>query len=75
MFGIENILIHILQQYFVDNGIGVVNSENDADVSIITTAIGKCDDSEKKIVIVGEDVDLAVLMVALTPPQKNVYYY
>jgi len=55
----------------------VVLSQNDADTNIVQAAIQKrvSQQLEKEVIIVGEDVDLMVLMVALTPPQQNIYLF
>lgn len=45
----------------------VFQAQEDADALIVQTAIDIAQNSEKKVVLVGTDVDLAVLMIGLTP--------
>ncbi|KAI4481113.1 hypothetical protein M0804_009739 [Polistes exclamans] len=53
--------------------IAVKQAKNDADVLIIETAIEKFDATNTTIVI-GEDVDLLVLLTARTPMDKIIYF-
>ncbi|KAI4493650.1 hypothetical protein M0804_001826 [Polistes exclamans] len=53
--------------------IAVKQAKNDADVLIIETAIEKFDATNTTIVV-GEDVDLLVLLTARTPMDKIIYF-
>lgn len=56
------------------NGYEVFQSDGDADVLIVQTAIEKISHFQN-VVVVGEDVDLLVLLVALTPLEKEIHLY
>ncbi|KAI4474185.1 hypothetical protein M0804_014978 [Polistes exclamans] len=53
--------------------IAVKQAKNDADVFIIETAIEKFDATNTTIVV-GEDVDLLVLLTARTPMDEIIYF-
>lgn len=59
-----------------ENGISVKQATDDADLLIIQTAIHVCLNvpTITTVVIVGEDVDLLVLMIALTPVDRNMIF-
>ena len=65
-------LISILKTFFEKAGCAVYIAEDDADLLIINKAIQKS--SNIQVTVVGEDVDLLVLLIALTPENKNIYF-
>lgn len=65
-------LISMLSAKLKDNGIESLESSGDADTLIIRTAIDKCFTSDN-VVIVGEDVDLLVLLTALAPDEREIF--
>lgn len=56
-----------------ENSINVLQAPDDADCLIVNTAISYAE-KDQPVFIVGEDVDLIVLMIALTPAEKNVHF-
>ncbi|KAI4476357.1 hypothetical protein M0804_013672 [Polistes exclamans] len=65
--------ISMLSNKLTAANIAVKQAKNDADVLIIETAIEKCDATNTTIVV-GEDVDLLVLLTARTPMDKIIYF-
>ena len=65
-------LTKLIQKYLVSSGVEVTICENDADTTIVRTAITKYESrgDGMEVIIVGEDIDLLVLMTALTSEQK-----
>ncbi|CAH0757850.1 unnamed protein product [Diatraea saccharalis] len=63
-------LITMLKSRFEQAGINTYQSDDDADTLIVTTAIQKTA-SHETVLIVGEDVDLLVILMAY--PNPNVY--
>lgn len=57
-----------------ENGISVKQAPDDADLLIIQTAIRESLNSESTIAVVGEDVDLLILLTALTPESRNITF-
>ncbi|KAG5890938.1 hypothetical protein JTB14_019876 [Gonioctena quinquepunctata] len=55
------------------HGIQVIQSEEDADRLIVTTALAKASDYDL-VIIAGEDIDLLVIFTGLVEPSKNVYF-
>ncbi|GBM68342.1 hypothetical protein AVEN_138182-1 [Araneus ventricosus] len=55
-----------------NHGLSVITVE-DADVDIVMTAINKINTSFN-VMVVGSDTDLIVLLIALSPGQKNIYF-
>lgn len=62
-------LISMLAKYFEVHYIRVKQSEDDDDVLIIETALEEC--RRNRTVVVGEDVDLLVLLIAVN---KDIYF-
>ena len=61
-------LIMLLSQKLRERGVSVRQARADADVLIVSTAIDLTNvDEHPQVVIVGEDTDLVVLLVALVP--------
>ena len=54
-----------------ENGISVKQANDDADLLIIQTAIHESLSSVSTIAVVGKDVDLLILMTALTLENRN----
>lgn len=50
----------------------VIQAVEDADVLIVHTALNLAQQSEKKIIVVGTDVDLAALIIDLSPDDKHI---
>ncbi|XP_071642214.1 uncharacterized protein [Temnothorax longispinosus] len=67
-------LIKYLSKHLETAGIAVKQADHDADRLIVTTAIAESIQHDK-VVIVGEDVDLAVLMIGLTPVDRNIHFF
>ena len=65
-------LLSILKIFFEKAGCAVYIAEDDADLLVINTAIQKS--SNILVTVVGEDVDLLVLLIALIPQNKNIYF-
>lgn len=55
-----------------DNGIGVLQNRDDANALIVNIAIDKTAVQEN--LIFGEDVDHLVVLIALVPSQKSIYF-
>lgn len=62
----------MLKQKMEQAAIEVKQAEEDADVLIVNTAISLAA-TFKNVFVVGEDIDLLVLLTALSPPQSNIY--
>lgn len=65
-------LINFLMIQLKDAGIAVEQALEDADRLIAMTAIDQLN-VHKKVVVVGEDVDLMVLLIALTPVHQEIF--
>lgn len=65
-------LIEVLSQQMEAESIETVVAVSDADRIIVQCAIQKS--TTQPIAIVGEDVDLVVLLMALTPAEKEIFY-
>lgn len=63
-------LISLLQTKLQENGIKTLQATDDADVLIVKTAVELS--THSSVAVVGEDVDLAVLLIALTPPTQDI---
>ena len=63
-----------LQQRFQNEGIDTHVATDDADLLIVQSAIKKINQYESVVVVVGQDVDLLVLLVAKTPEDKDVLF-
>lgn len=63
-------LISLLRLKLQENGIRTLQATNDADVLIVKTAVEQS--SYSSVAVVGEDVDLAVLLIAFTPPTQDI---
>jgi hypothetical protein len=65
---IEMLKIKLIHHRFI-----VKIANYDADTLIINTAINVSSD-HPKIILVGDDIDLFVLLIALTPRENNIYF-
>ena len=68
--------IAALSVRLADSGINVKQAPGDADTLIVNTAIDlsrQCHGSNEPVVIIGEDTDLLVLLVALTDSTTNIF--
>ncbi|KMQ90383.1 hypothetical protein RF55_9871 [Lasius niger] len=63
-----------LVQRFKYEGIATITADDDADLLIIQTAIEKSHRHDS-VVIVGQDIDLLVLLIALTPENKDIRFW
>lgn len=66
-------LIQLLKRKMEKHGIQVIQSEEDADRLIVTTALVKASDYDL-VIIAGEDIDLLVIFTGLVGPSRNVYF-
>lgn len=66
-------LISMLSDKLTAGNIAVKQAQNDADIFIIETAIEKFNATNTTIVV-GEDVDLLILLTAKTPSDNIIYY-
>lgn len=68
-------LISMLKNKFELAAFTVKQAEDDADVLIVNTAISLCSESIfDAVFVVGEDVDLLVLLTALAPAESSIYF-
>lgn len=67
--------VELLAKYLRDNGMTVFQADEDADILIVNTAIDLSKKINTPVSVVGNDVDLLVLLVGLTPTSENVYFY
>lgn len=65
--------VSLLTLHLHQAGVIVSQAEEDADRLIVKTAIEICED-DKSVVVVGNDVDLLVLLTALTPANKRILF-
>ncbi|KAL4105063.1 hypothetical protein QTP88_020338 [Uroleucon formosanum] len=68
----KNRFISTLMQKLENINIASKQAQDDADVLIIETAIEEA--YTRKTVVVGEDVDLLVILIARTPSQKHIFF-
>ncbi|KAJ8896091.1 hypothetical protein PR048_001433 [Dryococelus australis] len=66
-------LIELLVETLTARGIEVSTATRDTDGSIVRWGLNKVT-SHSSVVVIGEDVDLLVLLTAITPPDRNVYF-
>ncbi|KAJ8897683.1 hypothetical protein PR048_003033 [Dryococelus australis] len=66
-------LIELLVETLTARGIEASTATRDADGSIVKCSLNKVT-SHSSVVVIGEDVDLLILLTALTPPDRNVYF-
>lgn len=66
-------LINLLSQQMIDAGIEIQVAAGDADTSIVRCAIDKAP-LHRTVAVVGEDVDLLVLLIALSPATNNIFF-
>lgn len=65
----------MLKKKFELAAFAVKQAEDDADVLIVKTAISLCSESiVDAVFVVGEDVDLLVLLTALAPAKSAIYF-
>ncbi|KYM97251.1 hypothetical protein ALC62_12065 [Cyphomyrmex costatus] len=65
--------IAMLMEYLRQVGISVQQAFEDADVTIVTTAIAQSS-IFNTVEIVGEDIDLLVLLLGLAPQSRNIFF-
>ncbi|KYN12193.1 hypothetical protein ALC57_15644 [Trachymyrmex cornetzi] len=65
-------LIEMLTTKFLNAGFEVEQAEEDADRLIVITAISKLSEFDS-VIIIGEDIDLLVLLTALASNNQNIY--
>jgi hypothetical protein len=67
-------LIDLLAIHLGEAGLNVLKAAADADTLIVNSAIAIANDtlSAGNVVVVGEDTDLLVLLIALAPPQRDI---
>ncbi|KAJ8872800.1 hypothetical protein PR048_026416 [Dryococelus australis] len=70
MAGEQDKLIELLVETLTTRGIEVSTATGDTDGSIVRCGLNKVT-SHSSVVVIGEDVDLIVLLTALTPPHRN----
>lgn len=68
----KRLLINLLTNKFKDENYQVENALGYADTLIVNTAL-QLSATNQSVAIVGEDVDLLILLTALTPQKNNVY--
>ncbi|KAJ8892887.1 hypothetical protein PR048_005468 [Dryococelus australis] len=66
-------LIELLVEMLTARGIEASTATRDTDGSIVRCGLNKVT-SYESVVVIGEDVDLLVLLTALTPLDRNVYF-
>jgi len=59
----------MLTEKFLTSGILVHKAEDDADLLIVNTTIRNTDDNIQ-VVVIGEDIDLLILLLTLSPPNS-----
>lgn len=67
-------LINLLRSRLQENGITTQQASDDADVLIVSTAIQKSMGKTSNVAVIGEDIDLAVILIANTPPDRNILF-
>lgn len=70
--------VKLLSEYLISENISTEVAEEDADALIVHTAIemhSRRQSTHKPIVVVGNDVDLFVLLIGLTPIDETIYFY
>lgn len=63
----------MLTEKFLTSGILVHQAEDDADLLIVNTAIRNTDDNIQ-VVVIGEDIDLLILLLTLSPPKNTIIF-
>lgn len=69
----KSLLIEVLKTHFEECDIEVQQAQEDADLLIVNTAISKAKEHEN-VVIVGEDIDLLVLMTGFGLSCSNLFF-
>lgn len=64
-------LIEMLRMKLADNNIFTCQAESDADKLIVDTAISL---ESKNVVVVSEDIDVLVVLTALAPTDRKIYF-
>ena len=59
-----------MKEKFLNSEVGVIQSEDDADTLIVLTAIQKTQ-NYRKVIVIGEDIDLIVLLLTLSTTQSD----
>ncbi|KAL7307868.1 hypothetical protein TKK_0000187 [Trichogramma kaykai] len=65
-------VVNLLKNSLAEVGIRSVCCSSDAERTIVKTAIEIASDANRQVVIVSEDIDILVLMTALTPPELEI---
>jgi hypothetical protein len=63
-------LIAILTEKLLNSGVGVIQAEDDADTFIVQIAIQNTQ-NYRKVIVIGEDIDLIVLLLILSTSQSD----
>lgn len=66
--------IEYLKQALEKNKISVKQAVDDADVLIVHTALEKYSSNGPAVIVVAEDIDILVLITALTPVDQKIYF-
>lgn len=69
----QNALNHKVEKVLGENKIHVLQAPDDADKLIIDTAVPL--PPNENVAVIGEDVDLWVLVIALARPERNIIFY
>ncbi|GBO34670.1 hypothetical protein AVEN_120453-1 [Araneus ventricosus] len=73
MEGIRRRLIQLLTQKIAAKGIETSIATADADSCIVRCEVDKAT-SHPIVAITGQDADLVVFLIALAPPESNIYF-
>ncbi|KAJ8880907.1 hypothetical protein PR048_017380 [Dryococelus australis] len=65
-------LIKLLRSKLHENGIDTIQAPDNADLLIVRTAIEQSMEGTTKVAVIGEDMDLSVLLTAKTPADHNI---
>lgn len=65
-------LINMLSSYLISKGYIIKQANDDADTTIVNVAITMAQNNF--VIVVGEDIDLLVLLIALTPVQYQIIF-
>lgn len=65
--------INMLSTFLVDKGFIIKQANDDADTSIVNEAISRA--INRTVIVVGQDIDLLVLLIALTPVENQIIFW
>ncbi|KAJ8872237.1 hypothetical protein PR048_025839 [Dryococelus australis] len=69
----KNKMVELLIEMLTARGIGVSTATGDTEGGIVRCDLNKVT-SHSPVVVIGGDVDLLILLTALIPPDRNVYF-